>query len=72
MHAAGGVLIDSLTVTLTAEAGLVVRGLARPRPNRVAVPFWRAWIQLGLAVDVLDDRLTELFLGRRSWRLVKA
>jgi hypothetical protein len=26
----------------------------------------------GLAVDVLDDRLTELFLERRSWRIVKA
>jgi hypothetical protein len=38
----------------------------------VAVPFWRVRIQLGLAVDMLDDRLTELFLGRRPWRLVKA
>jgi hypothetical protein len=38
----------------------------------VAVPSGAPGIQLGLAVDVLDDRLTELFLGRRSWRLVKA
>jgi hypothetical protein len=61
-----------LTATLTARALPAVRGLVHPGLNRVAVPFWRARIQLGLAVDVLDDRLTELFLGRRSWRLVKA
>jgi hypothetical protein len=50
----------------------MVRVAKHPRLNRVAVPFWRARIQLGLAVDVLDDRLTKLFLGRRSWRLVRA
>jgi hypothetical protein len=53
-----------LTATLTAGALPAVRGLVHPGLNRVAVPFWRARIQLGLAVDVLDDRLTELFLGK--------
>jgi hypothetical protein len=38
--------------------------LMHPGLNRVAVPFWHARIQLGLAVDVIDDRLTELFLEK--------
>ena len=53
-----------MTATLTAGALPAVRGLVHPGLNWVAVPFWRVRIQLGLAVDMLDDRLTELLLGK--------
>jgi hypothetical protein len=48
------------------------QGLGASGAESGGSPLWRARDTAWLAVDVLDDRLTELFLGRRSWRLVKA
>jgi hypothetical protein len=42
----------------------VLRISLRPRKNRAVALAWRARVELGLVVDVLDDGLAELGFGQ--------